>query len=662
MKSSRITRLLTAMFMAGSVVAAFAAPAWQEGNTYSAGVVVSYNGHDYKALVSHTAYTGAGWNPASTPTLWQDLGVTSGTTPTPGPTATPTPTSKPATPTPAVTNTPTPVVTSTPTPVVGSCSVAAWSTTTAYNGGAQVSYNGRKYSAKWWTSGDIPSANTGDGKPWTDTGPCGVSVTPTPTSTPTPTISPTPSSVPFQPPAGVPANITSTFTEGPASSVSVTWTIDSAELGAPVNWFVMEGSLVVLSGTGPYTIGDDFVNNKAYYSTSGKLTNVSKGTHTYFVKVCNANFAKCGNGAAKTVQVTGSIVTPTPIVTVTPTPVTPTPNPGRKLLVGYLHASFANGSGYIRMADISDDWDVINLSFAEPTSSTSGQVAFKLCPSTECPNVESEADFIAAIKAKQAKGKKVLISIGGANGQVRLESAAARDAFVSSVSAIVDKYGLNGLDVDFEGHSLQLNAGDNDVANPTSPVIVNLISALKTLKAKYGANFMLTMAPETFFVQLGYQFYGGNCAGCDTRAGAYLPVIYALRNDLNWLQVQDYNSGPVTGLDNTYHSMGNADFHVAMTDMTLSGFKISGSSFQFPALRPDQVVIGIPANVNAGGGFVGPAEMTKALDCLMKGSNCGTYKPAKTYPGLGGLMTWSINWDKYNNFEFSKSYRAYFGQ
>uniref|UniRef100_UPI0009FFF33C glycosyl hydrolase family 18 protein n=1 Tax=Andreprevotia chitinilytica TaxID=396808 RepID=UPI0009FFF33C len=353
--------------------------------------------------------------------------------------------------------------------------------------------------------------------------------------------------------------------------------------------------------------------------------------------------------------------TATPVPTPTPTP-GPTPTPSAHKLVGYLHASFANGSGYIKMANVSDAWDVINLSFAEPDSPTNALLHFNRCSVSECPSVESDAEFLAAIQAKQAKGKKVLISIGGANGEVQLTTTAARDNFVNSVSAIIDKWGLNGLDIDFEGHSLQLNAGDNDVANPTTPVIVNLISALKTLKAKYGSNFMLTMAPETFFVQLGYSFYGGNCSGCDTRAGAYLPVIYALRNDLNWLQVQDYNSGSITGLDNAYHSMGTADFHVAMTDMTLSGFAVAGNKFAFPALRPDQVVIGIPANAYAGNGYISVATMDTALDCLMKGTNCGTYKPAKTYPGLGGLMTWSINWDAYNNNEFTNGYKAYFGQ
>ncbi|MER5744837.1 glycoside hydrolase family 18 protein [Streptomyces sp. NPDC002225] len=331
-------------------------------------------------------------------------------------------------------------------------------------------------------------------------------------------------------------------------------------------------------------------------------------------------------------------------------------------LVGYLHASFANGSGYTRMADVPDSWDVIDLAFGEPTSVTSGDIRFSLCPVAECPNVESAAEFKAAIKAKQAKGKKVLISIGGQNGQVQLTTAAARDTFVSSVSRIIDEYGLDGLDIDFEGHSLSLNTGDTDFRNPTTPVVVNLISAVKTLKAKYGEKFVLTMAPETFFVQLGYQYYGsGPWGGQDPRAGAYLPVIHALRDDLTLLHVQDYNSGSIMGLDNQYHSMGGADFHIAMTDMLLTGFPVAGDQTKvFPPLRPEQVAIGLPASTQAGNGHTSPAEVTKALNCLTKKTDCGSYATHGTWPALRGLMTWSINWDRFNNGEFSKNFDAYF--
>ncbi|MFJ3777487.1 chitinase [Streptomyces sp. NPDC090075] len=332
-------------------------------------------------------------------------------------------------------------------------------------------------------------------------------------------------------------------------------------------------------------------------------------------------------------------------------------------LVGYLHSSFANGSGYTRVADVPDSWDVIDLAFGEPTSATSGDIRFNRCPVTECPNVESDADFKAAIKAKQAAGKKVLISIGGANGQVQLTTTAARDTFVSSVSNIIDTYGLDGLDIDFEGHSLSLDASDTDFKNPTTPVVVNLISALKTLKAKYGSKFVLSMAPETFFVQMGYQYYGtGKWGGQDPRCGAYLPVIYALRDDLTLLHVQDYNSGPIMGLDNQYHSMGGADFHIAMTDMLLTGFPVAGDAGNvFPPLRPDQIAIGMPASVNAGNGYVAPSEVTRTLDCLTKKTNCGSYTTHGTWPALRGLMTWSVNWDRYSNWEFQKNFDAYFG-
>ncbi|MET7890703.1 chitinase [Streptomyces mirabilis] len=332
-------------------------------------------------------------------------------------------------------------------------------------------------------------------------------------------------------------------------------------------------------------------------------------------------------------------------------------------LVGYLHASFANGSGYTRMSDVPDSWDIIDLAFGEPTSTTSGDIRFTRCPVTECPTVESDADFKAAIKAKQAAGKKVLISIGGQNGQVQLTTTAARDIFVSSVSKIIDTYGLDGLDIDFEGHSLSLDAADTNFKSPTTPVIVNLISALKTLKAKYGSTFVLTMAPETFFVQLGYQYYGtGKWGGQDPRAGAYLPVIYALRDDLTLLHVQDYNSGSIMGLDNQYHSMGGADFHIAMTDMLLTGFPVAGDANNvFPPLRPDQVAIGMPASTNAGNGYVAPSEVTKTLDCLTRKTNCGSYTTHGTWPGLRGLMTWSINWDRYGSWEFQRTFDGYFG-
>lgn len=46
---------------------------WVEGAAYTAGQVVSYQGKSYRCLQAHTAYVGAGWTPATSPTLWQAL-------------------------------------------------------------------------------------------------------------------------------------------------------------------------------------------------------------------------------------------------------------------------------------------------------------------------------------------------------------------------------------------------------------------------------------------------------------------------------------------------------------------------------------------------------------------------------------------------------------
>src|SRR5579859_184709 len=69
----------------------------------------------------------------------------------------------PPTPTPTPGSTPPPTSTPTPTPGSGgACNgIAAWSSTTAYNGGARVTYSGSLWQAKWWTYNDIPGGAAG---------------------------------------------------------------------------------------------------------------------------------------------------------------------------------------------------------------------------------------------------------------------------------------------------------------------------------------------------------------------------------------------------------------------------------------------------------------------------------------------------------------------
>ncbi|MBI3712451.1 MAG: chitinase [Burkholderiales bacterium] len=302
-------------------------------------------------------------------------------------------------------------------------------------------------------------------------------------------------------------------------------------------------------------------------------------------------------------------------------------------MVGYWH-NFANPSGNTYpIAQVTDDWDVIVVSFGD--NAGGGNVSFTLDPSAG-----SESQFIADIKAKQAKGKKVVLSLGGQNGSVSVGSDAEATNFTNSLYAIITKYGFDGIDLDLE----------NGVSQG-APIQTFLPIAVKNLKAKVGANFYLSMAPEWVYVEGGYTSYGAIW-------GAYIPIINALRNELTILHPQYYNNGDIyTPYQTTALKAGSADQLVGTAKMLIEGFTYGGNNFT--GLRPDQVAFGVPSGrSSAGSGFTTSADVSKALDCLSKLINCGSIVPKQAYPTFRGVMTWSINWDKHDGYNFSVPARA----
>ena len=58
----------------------------------------------------------------------------------------------------------------------GNCAgVATWTASGIYLGGAQVVYNSKLYTAKWWTQNEQPDTHTGDGQVWSYVSDCGSS-------------------------------------------------------------------------------------------------------------------------------------------------------------------------------------------------------------------------------------------------------------------------------------------------------------------------------------------------------------------------------------------------------------------------------------------------------------------------------------------------------
>jgi chitinase len=313
---------------------------------------------------------------------------------------------------------------------------------------------------------------------------------------------------------------------------------------------------------------------------------------------------------------------------------------GSKVVVGYFQNWNVSSAPYIRLRDVNPKYNVINVAFATP-------VSFSDMTMTFAPTQQTKAEFISDIQFLQSQGRRVQISIGGADAPVELKTTADKDKFVSSMKAIITEYGFNGYDIDLEGNSVILDNGDTNFKSPTTPKIVNLISASRDIVNFFrgqGKDFWLTSAPETQYVQGGYGNYG-------TAFGGYLPVLYALRDILTFVHVQYYNTGSQVALDDKVYAQSSADFIVTMTDMLLRGFPVARNTANvFPALREDQVAFGLPAtNTGAApaGGYVSNADVTKALNYLVKGISYGSgYVLPKSYPGLRGIMTWSVNWDK----------------
>lgn len=326
------------------------------------------------------------------------------------------------------------------------------------------------------------------------------------------------------------------------------------------------------------------------------------------------------------------------------------------VIVGYWQdwGATTDSPPYIPLHSVDSRYNVIECAFTN-TAADNATLSF-------VPN-SAVSDFTADVATLQSQGRKVLVSIGGENGTLILTSAAQKQSFITSLESILDQYNFDGFDLDLEGGTtLQLDNGDNNFMSPTTAKVVNLISACQQVIAyrqAKGKNCWLTMAPETFYVQTAFG------SSYSPLVGAQLPIIYGLRNQLTILQVQLYNTGTVEGLDGNIYGEATADFIVAMTEMLMTGFPVSGTTQTFPALRPDQIAVGLPATAGAGGGFTSAATVNQALNYLVKGIPYGgTYKlrnPAG-YPGLRGTMDWSINWDESGGNAFvSNVYNFFFG-
>ncbi len=286
----------------------------------------------------------------------------------------------------------------------------------------------------------------------------------------------------------------------------------------------------------------------------------------------------------------------------------------------------------LQLRDVSPQWDVVIVSFASPVAQMpEGTFEF------HAPRGTTPSEFKAEIAYLKSRGQKVMISLGGGGKFVHLGDPEAVSRFVQSVEQIVSEWGFQGIDIDFESPSLELAPGDTDFLHPRTPSVVHLIKALRQIHDHFGRKFMITLVPEGPQIPAGYGTYGG-------QFGSYLPIVYALRHILTFVDVQDYNTPPLEGLDGEIYQAHTVGYYAATTELLLHGFPVAGNSKEyFPGLPARQVVTGFLVN------YADPAKVSAAMRLIIsgKGASGSGYHllNPKGYRKFRGAMFWNIDDD-----------------
>ncbi|WP_028648421.1 glycosyl hydrolase family 18 protein [Nocardiopsis sp. CNT312] len=327
-----------------------------------------------------------------------------------------------------------------------------------------------------------------------------------------------------------------------------------------------------------------------------------------------------GTGAsrARTALAAGAAALATALVTATAPLALAAEEHSEQWLTGYWH-NFDNGSTVLTLADVPSEYNLVAVAFADNHPTLDGGITFDLAVGEL--DGYTEEGFRSDVAAIQAEGRKVVLSVGGELGHVSVANAAQARNFADTAHALMLEYGFDGIDIDLE-HGIDAQYME---------------AALRDLSADAGPDLIITMAPQT----IDFQY----------ETAPYYELASNIGDILTIVNMQYYNSGTMLGCDDQVYAQGTPDFVAALACIQLE-----------MGLSPGQVGLGLPAVPSAaGGGYMPPSEIVAALDCLEAGTNCGSFTPETPYGPIGGVMTWSVNWDATNGYAFADALSARLG-
>lgn len=302
----------------------------------------------------------------------------------------------------------------------------------------------------------------------------------------------------------------------------------------------------------------------------------------------------------------------------------------KKTLVGYWSSWGGNiQTSYVDLEDTPAEYDTIVVSFIESPD--------HLTPvfNPEASNEVTKAQFKEKVARMKAKGHNVIIAIGGQNGVFHIKSESDKQIFKNGVINIIEEYGFNGFDIDLEGQSAQ---------NGTTYVVDAIKEIIEYFRAK-DPNFIYSMAPEVaYLINTGF-------------GTLYIDLIKKTKHLITTIHPQYYNAPgtgvyPFDGSGVVIDCKNQAKFIPEFTEALIKGHDGPAWGGQYAQLFPigpipqEILAIGLPAGVGAAG--------TGAINDMNVYVEAWREVQRRGYD-VKGFMTWSIDWDKYHNWQFKNA-------
>lgn len=302
----------------------------------------------------------------------------------------------------------------------------------------------------------------------------------------------------------------------------------------------------------------------------------------------------------------------------------------KKTLVGYWSSWGGNiQTSYVDLEDTPAEYDTIVVSFIESPD--------HLTPvfNPEASNEVTKAQFKEKVARMKAKGHNVIIAIGGQNGVFHIKSESDKQIFKNGVINIIEEYGFNGFDIDLEGQSAQ---------NGTTYVVDAIKEIIEYFRAK-DPNFIYSMAPEVaYLINTGF-------------GTLYIDLIKKTKHLITTIHPQYYNAPgtgvyPFDGSGVVIDCKNQAKFIPEFTEALIKGHDGPAWGGQYAQLFPigpipqEILAIGLPAGVGAAG--------TGAINDMNVYIEAWREVQRRGYD-VKGFMTWSIDWDKYHNWQFKNA-------